>query len=318
MSSIRVAVTGASGFVGRALCIRLAAGGHVVVALTRSGVRVPGAETTSSIAGLTDREGLQRSFQGVDAVVHLAARVHVLRERAHDPLGAFRRVNVDGTRIVCEEAVRAGARRVVYVSSVKVHGEGKAEPYRESDALAPENAYGQSKLEAEQVVAAVVRGTASWTILRPPLVYGPGVGGNFQRLIRLASLARRVPVPLGGIRNRRSMVGVRNLAAALELSAHAPAAANQTYLVSDGEDLSTSQLIHQLALALGSRARLLPCPVGFLRALAGVTGRTAELDRLTGSLTVDNSALRGGPGWTPVVSVAEELRAVSDWWRSTR
>lgn len=315
-----IAVTGASGFVGRATCHWLTRGGTEVIAVGRSPAAAPDGTTFRTITGLGDAAGLRAAFDGADQVIHLAARVHVMREREPDPLGAFRRTNVDGTLAAYRAAVEAGVRRFVFVSSVKVHGEGRATPYTEADVPAPLDPYGVSKLEAERELAEARAGGAPCevTVLRPPLVYGPGVGGNFRQLIGLAQVAQRWPLPLGGIDNRRSLVAVANLADTLALLARHPAAGGRTYLVSDGHDLSTSELLARLAAALGRPARLWHVPGGMLRAAAALAGRAAQADRLLGSLTLDASRLRDELGWQPAVTVEQALAETARWWRAER
>jgi UDP-glucose 4-epimerase len=312
----RVAVTGASGFVGRRTCEALLAAGHEVTAVVRDRAAVAGT-LVRHVDGLDDEAALRSAFEGAQAVVHLAARVHVMRETAGDPLAAFRRVNVRGTETVYRAACAVGAARVVLLSSVKVNGEGRRRPYVEADPPAPLDPYGTSKLEAERALLAARRagGTADVVVLRPPLVYGPGVGGNFRRLLGLAERAMRRPLPLGGIPNRRSLVAVGNLADAIRHVLETPAAGGRTLFVSDGEDVSTSDLIARLARALGGRARLWPCPVRLLRTAASLVGRGAEAERLLGSLTVDATALRTGLGWSPPLSVDAALAETATWWR---
>ncbi len=311
----RVAVTGAAGFVGQSVCRVLRAQGHEVIAVVRREASAPAGTSVVGVPGL-DVTALRAAFASCDAVVHLAARVHVMRETAADPLAEFRRVNVDGSAAAYRAACAAGVRRFVFLSTVKVHGEGRATPYSESDLPAPVDPYGVSKLEAERLLASAreAGGTTDLVVLRPPLVYGPGVGGNFRRLVRLAELAQRLPLPLGGLDNRRSLVAVSNLADAIRFVIESSAAGGRTLLVSDGEDLSTSDLLDRLARALGGRARLLPCPTGVLRALAVLTGQRAVVDRLLGTLTVDSSALRTGLGWVPPHSVDATLAEVARWW----
>jgi nucleoside-diphosphate-sugar epimerase len=314
-----VAVTGASGFVGTALTASLAARGHPGTALSRSGAAPLPAIKTAQFSGFGDARALRAAFESIDVVVHLAARVHVMREHHSDPLAAFRRVNVEGTRAVYAAAREAGVERVVFLSSVKAMGEGSAAPYRESDAANPVDPYGISKLEAERVLAeGRALGGPEYVVLRPPLVYGPGVRGNFLRLLRLAALSGRVPLPLGGIANQRSLISITNLVSAIEVAALNPAAADQTFLVSDGQDLSTSELISALAASLGKPAMLWPCPVSLVRALASSVGRGAEADRLLGSLTVNSREIRQRLGWQPPQSVAEGLKETAEWWRRSR
>jgi nucleoside-diphosphate-sugar epimerase len=251
-------------------------------------------------------------------VVHLAARVHVLREHSSDPLAEFRRVNRAGTRRLAEAAMAAGVERFVFVSTVKVHGEvSPGRPLVESDRLAPSDAYSISKYEAEQELADVCgRSGMRLTTLRPPLVYGPGVGGNFARLLK--AVDRGVPLPFGALRNRRSMVYVENLADAIAAAIEARAANGGTYLVSDGEDVSTPELVRRPAAALGRRTRLLDVPVWLLRAGASVFGRARDFDRLVGDLAVDSGAIRRALAWTPPFSMSDGLAATAQRYRSTR
>lgn len=317
----RVLVTGASGFVGRRACVALAAAGWDVVAAIRgesARARVVGA-TPLIVGDLAREPDWPRALDGVDAVVHAAARVHVMRESAADPAAAFRRVNVEATGALARAALAAGVRRFAFVSSVKAMGEGLDRPYRETDEPRPTDAYGQSKLDAERLLLDVARaGPLEVTVLRPPLVYGPGVGGNFVRLLALARAARRVPLPLGGIANRRSLVHVDNLAAAITSAVSAERAVTGVFLVSDGEDLSTSELLGRLAAADGHRARLLPAPARLLRAAAHAVGRGAEADRLLGSLQLDPALFRRTFQWEPPVAVSDGLRQTMGWYDTAR
>lgn len=311
-------VTGASGFVGRAVCARLAASGARLVALSRGGEQIPGATKLISWKGVDDQAAVHRACEGADAVLHLAARVHVMRESAQAPLTAYRAVNVAGTESVAAAAIAAGVGRFVYVSTVKVHGEGRATPYREDDPPAPADPYAQSKVEAEAVVRSMEGSGIGWTILRPPLVYGPGVGGNFLRLLRLAGWAIRVPLPLGGLQNRRSLIYVANLADALATVVSRESARGRVFLVADDEALSTSELIHRLSAALGGRARLVACPVKLLRLAGRALGRDADLDRLLGSLEVDSAAIHRALAWTPPFTPVEGLAETARWHLSSR
>jgi UDP-glucose 4-epimerase len=271
-----------------------------------------------SVSSLDDVAGLARAFRGASQVVHLAARVHVLRETARDPLAEFRLVNVAGTRSVYRVACGAGAERFVYVSSVKVNGEGGQVPYTEDTLPAPVDPYGQSKLEAERALAeGRVAGGSPVVILRPPLVYGPGVGGNFRQLCRLADAGRFVPLPLGGIRNRRSLIALHNLADVIVRAATHPGAIDRTFLVSDGMDLSTSDLVARLTRALGGSPRLWRCPEALVRRVARWLGRPGVADRLLGSLTVDIGLVRRELGWAPPMSIDEGIEEVARWWQAT-
>jgi nucleoside-diphosphate-sugar epimerase len=267
------------------------------------------------VEDMTRPNNWMSALDGVGAVIHLAARVHVMHERAGDPLAEFRAVNVEGTRGLVRAAVAAGVQRFVFVSTVKVHGEGRSAPYIPSDPLQPADPYGQSKAEAESVVRSEGVGMVR-AVLRPPLTYGPGVGGNFRRLLRWTELAARWPLPLGGIPNRRSLVFVGNLSDALLHLATAPDGLKVAgrWLVSDGEDLSTSELVARMGRAARRTVRLVPCPRPLVRAAARLVGRGAEVDRLLGSLTVDVSGLRG-TGWSPPYTVDEGLYETVTWWR---
>jgi UDP-glucose 4-epimerase len=248
---------------------------------------------------------------GVDVVVHLAARVHVMPS-ASVPAGStadeYRRVNVLGTRRLAEQAVAAGVKRFVFLSSVKVHGE--TGHLREDSEMAPADPYGASKRDGEEALREIARQTGlEVVIVRAPLVYGPGVKANFQEL--LTAVQRGTILPLASISNRRSLVGVDNLADFIAVCMEHPAAASEAFLVSDGEDLSTPELVRRLAKATNTHARLMPLPVWAVRAAAAALGRTAAADRLTGSLTVDISKARRLLGWEPPVNLDEGLRRVA-------
>jgi nucleoside-diphosphate-sugar epimerase len=314
---MRVLVTGASGFVGRRVCAALLGGGHAVVAPVRSGVsRVPLQEgiEVEVLADPLSAVALAPLLGGVDGVIHLAARVHIMTEKVTDPLAEFRRVNVDGTRAVLTAAQEVGTRRLLYLSSIKVNGESRDTPYSELDTPCPVDPYGQSKLDAEAVVRSSGAGL-SWTIVRPPLVYGPGVGGNFRRLLHLAGVASRWPLPLGGIDNLRSMIFVDNLADAIATSVAHPAARDRTFLVSDDHDVSVSELLRRLAVAIGGRSRLFRAPGGLLRQAGLLLGRDADLDRVFGTLRIDCGLIQSTLGWRPPVALDEGLRMTAEWWQ---
>ncbi|HYH42221.1 MAG TPA: NAD-dependent epimerase/dehydratase family protein [Burkholderiales bacterium] len=310
-----VLVTGANGFVGRRLCEELAREGHRLRVAVRDPARAAGLPGEVVAVGELESADWSRAVAGVDVVIHLAARVHVMRERAADPLAAFRASNVEGTERLAREAVAHQVRRLVYVSSVKVNGERTdATPFTPDDAPAPQDPYGISKHEAERMLRAIADATdLEVTVVRPPLVYGPGVGGNFLRLLRLTR--RAVPLPFGAVDNRRSMIYNGNLASALGACAFHPAAAGKTYLVSDGEDLSTAALIRRLACALGVKARLVPVPRPILQLAGTVSGKAAEVDRLVGSLQVQSGGIRADLGWSPGYTVDEGLAETAAWFR---
>ena len=312
----RVLVTGATGFVGRTLVSTLIGGGHTVVAAVRrrDASLPPGAEPTviSDIGPETDwREALF----GVEAVIHAAAHVHAIGGPRGDPRGLHARVNRDGTRRLAQAAAAAGVHRFVFVSTVKVNGERTVPgtPFRESDTPRPETPYGIAKWEGEQALAEIAASSAmAVTVIRPPLVYGPGVGANFRALLRLCRSG--IPLPLGGIDNRLSLIAVENLADILCHAAEAPAAANQTFLVSDGEDISTSGLIRRLRAAMGRPPRLFPVPAALIRLAGALTGRGESAQRLLDSLTVDDGKLRRVLGWTPLVTPDRALAKMAAWF----
>ncbi|SEO80355.1 Nucleoside-diphosphate-sugar epimerase [Aquisalimonas asiatica] len=303
-------VTGATGFVGGAVVERLAADGRrVPVAGSRRSVSVPeGAElaVTPSLGAEADWSG---ALQGVEAVVHTAARVHVMDESAADPLAEYRRANVDGTLALAQQAAHAGVRRFVFVSSIKVNGEqtSPGSSFSAADAPAPVDPYGVSKAEAEAALFALGRQTGmEIVVVRPPLVYGPGAGGNFARMVRW--VGKGVPLPLGAVNNRRSLVGLNNLVDLLVTCLDHPAAVNQVFLAGDGEDFSTAGLVRRVAAAMGRNPRLLPVPPAILRIVARSLGRGDMAQRLLDSLQVDISHTRETLGWAPPVSVDEGLR----------
>ena len=308
-------VTGATGFVGAHLIPALRGAGWTVRAAVRSaGGSLPAAVEPVVVGDLTDAPDLREALAGVDAVIHLAGRAHVMRETAADVEGAFRRANVEATRHLAERAAAAGVRRFVFLSSVKVNGERTGDrPFTEADAPAPEDAYGRSKWRAEQALHAIAAATGlEVAVIRPPLVYGPGVRANFLRLLRLVE--RGVPLPLGSVCNRRSLVGVWNLCDLIVACAALPAAAGETFLVSDQQDLSTPALIRAIATAMGRPARLVPFPVAALRLAARLAGQGDAVERLVGSLLVDATRATRVLVWKPATTVEEGLRQTVDWY----
>ncbi len=301
---MKVLVTGASGFVGRAVAARLLSAGHQVRAAVRAPASAPPGTQAVAIGDLARPIDWGAALEGVDAVVHLAARVHVMRDTAADPDAAFAAVNLEATRRLAEAAVVAGVHRFLFASTVKVLGERTAlgHPFRDDARPAPEDAYGRSKLAAEELLMAMPR--LGPVVLRPPLVYGPGVRGNLRALARL--VRQGLPLPFGRLANRRSLVGVSNLAQAVELCLTHPDAAGRRLLAADWHP-TTAELVGALAAAGGGRARLLPVP-GFLFRAASVVGGGA-IARLTQSLEVDPAGL-AGLGWRPMVAPATELEAL--------
>jgi nucleoside-diphosphate-sugar epimerase len=257
------------------------------------------------------------ALTGISCVVHLAARVHIMRDSADDPLTEFRRVNTEGTLNLARQATTAGVRRFIYLSSIKVNGETTVpnRPFTPNNLAAPQDPYGISKHEAEVGLREIARTTGMQVIIiRPTLVYGKGAKGNFKSLMKL--VARGFPLPLGSINNFRSFVGIDNLVDFIITCLEHPGAANETFMVSDGEDLSTPDLIRRMARAMNRPERLLPVPTFVLKAAAAMLGRRGMAQRLSGSLQVDISKSRQLLGWNPPFSVDEGLkRAVGGNWR---
>jgi nucleoside-diphosphate-sugar epimerase len=259
------------------------------------------------------------ALEGIDCVIHLAARVHVMNETSVDPLDEFRKANVMGTEHLASSAAAQGVKRLVYVSSIKVNGEETTDgnSYTEHDTPAPLDPYGISKWEAELALHRVAKETGlEVVIVRPPLVYGAGVKGNFERMLRL--LSKGLPLPLASVKNLRSMIFIENLADALKVCATHPSASGKTYLLSDGEDISTSNLMRELAQGLGKPALLLPFP-GVLLILAGkLFGKSAEITRLLGSLQIDSGKIRRELNWQPPYTLHQGLNATTDWFKTAR
>ena len=305
---------------GDALCRRLQESGLLVRGAVRDPGKLPpggpsafnGFERVVLHDRSTESETKQ-ALQGVRAIVHLAARVHVMADHAADPLREFRLVNTNWTERLARAAVSQGVRRFVYMSSIKVNGEQSFVPFTEQDPANPRDPYGVSKWEAEQVLAQVSSQTGMETVVvRSPLVYGPGVGGNFLQLLKI--LRRGVPLPLACVQNRRSLIYRGNLVDALVCCVRDIRAAGQTYLVSDGEDLSTPDLIRRLGKALGAPVRLWPLPLWALRWIAQVAGKQAVIDRLLGSLTVNSSKIRREMDWHPPFPVDQGLAETASWY----
>jgi UDP-glucose 4-epimerase len=305
---MKICITGANGFVGNGLCDRLEREQHRVARI----VRRSQSPTDLAIGDIGPATEWSAALQACDVVVHLAARVHVMRDAASDPLQDYRQVNVAGTLSLARQAATAGVRRLVYISSVKVNGESTAPgaPFTAADTPAPVDAYGISKMETEEGLREIAANSGmEVVIVRPPLVYGPGVRANFLTLMRW--LSRGIPLPLGSIHNQRSLVALDNLVDLIVTCIHHPAAANRTFLVSDGEDLSTTELAGRLAAALDRPARLIPFAPWMLTAGAALLGKDEFAQRLCGNLQVDISKTRQALDWSPPVSVDAGLRATA-------
>jgi len=318
---MKVLVTGANGFVGRAMCNHLEANGHEVVHVVRRTISAGEIAVGEIGAGTGWSSAIAcRSCTGkdenVEAVVHLAARVHVMADQSSDPLAEFHRVNVDGSLNLARQAAAAGVGRFVFISTVKVNGEETfpGRPFTEDAFPAPQGAYAISKLEAELGLQAIARETGmEVVIIRPPLVYGPGVKANFLTMMRW--LDRGIPLPLGAIRNRRSLLALDNLVDFIITCVVHPAAANQVFLVSDGEDLSTTDLLRRTATALGKPARLLPVSREMVTLGLKLVGKNALAQRLCGSLQMDSRKARNLLGWRPSVGVDEALLKTAEHFK---
>ena len=306
----RILLTGASGFIGAAVQADLLSDRRFTL---RAAYRqlptqsVPGLQVCQ-ISDLTRDTDWQTALGNIEVVIHCAARVHVMKEHEADSLAAFRRVNVQGTLCLAEQAAQAGIRRFVYLSSIKVNGEGTSaeRPYTADDQPDPQDPYGVSKWEAEQGLQALAACTGmEVVIIRPVLVYGPGVKANFRNM--MSWLNRGIPLPLGAIANKRSLVAMDNLVDLIVRCIHHPAAAQQVFLVSDDEDLSTSQLLRRMARALGRPAYLLPVPMRLLSSVAQLLGKKALSQRLCGSLAVDIEKTKTLLEWSPPLGVDDAL-----------
>ena len=371
---MKILITGPDGFVGTSVCRGLVQRGHSVRGAQWKAVPLPAGCESVVVGNIDDATDWDDALRNVDVVVHLAARVHVMNEVAADPLLAFRSVNVGGTRGLAEAAAKAGVKRFVFMSSIKVNGEetgerdeggkqraevgtggdlsvevlsgedlsfkrekvlgggdlsgsgrkdlsvkgeeggGMVGAFSESDVPNPQDPYGVSKWEAEQVLRSIESSsTMEVTILRPPLIYGPGVKANFRKL--MDAVKKGVPLPLGCVNNSRSLLGLTNLTSAVIACVEHPEAGGETFVLCDGEDVSSAELVRCMAGALGRRPRLVPVPLGLMR-MAGVAfGKTAQVDRLFGSLVIDASKIRNMLAWQPPCDMATELMRLADSMR---
>lgn len=305
---VDVLITGSGGFIGHRLGATLARHGHRVRRAVRSR-RISSPVDDVFVVGDIDADTDWRAaLDGVEVVVHLAARAHVLRDAAHDPLAAFRRVNVAGTLNLAHQAVAARARRLVLLSSIGVNGAATHHrPFAPADPPAPHSPYALSKHEAEMGLKQVAHKTGlQVVVIRPPLVFGPHAPGNFGQLVRC--LRTGLPLPLGAVNNRRSFVAIDNLVDLIETCTWHENAVGRTLFVSDGDDMSTPDLLRRLSRAMGKPVHLLPIPPGLLLACASLLGRKTMAQQLCGSLQVDISETRHLLGWSPPLTVDEGLR----------
>ncbi len=316
-----VLITGATGFIGTALGSRLASDGLAVRGIVHNPEKktvLPRRVEPVVLPHIEDGPTLREALSGVDTVIHLAARVHVMHEVAADPLADFRRVNVLGTQRLAAMASEKKVKRFVFLSSIGVNGNATgAQPFTENDTPNPQNPYTQSKWEAERCLHEISgHSPMEVLIIRSPLVYGPGNPGNFLELLNL--VARGMVLPFGSVRNLRSFIYLENLVDAIITGSTHPRAAGQTYVVCDGEDVSTPELVRRVAFALGLPARLIPFLPGLLRIAGRVANRSAAVESLLGSLTVDCSKIRSETGWKPPFTMTEGLKATAEWYNKSR
>jgi nucleoside-diphosphate-sugar epimerase len=313
---MNILVTGANGFIGYALCNKLLSDNCKVKGIVRSknyndrflnGIEISQLE---SIGSKTEWSG---AINGMDYVVHLAARVHAIPNASQDLFSSFREINIAGTEQLAREAVLANVKRFIYISSVKVNGEGKSTPYNEEDIPTPKDAYGTSKWEAEKVLHKISKDTGmEVVILRSPLVYGPRVKANFLRLLKVVDLGF---LPFASINNRRSFIYLGNLVDAIVTCMKHPRAAGQTYFVSDGQDVSTPELIRHLGSALERPVMLFPFPTYLLKVASIIIGKSVAMDRLLASFTIDCSKIRRELGWQAPFSMFQGLRETVKWYK---
>jgi len=314
-----VLVTGAQGFVGLPLSTALVKLGYQVRCAVRSSFQVNQSQEALSVGDINGATDWDNALVDVAVVIHLAARVHVMNETAADALSAYRKVNVEGTLNLAKQAVQAGVKRFIFISSIKVNGEGTklGHPYCEEQAPLPMDAYGLSKYEAELALQQLAQDTGlEVVIIRPTIIYGPGVKANFKAMMRCLALG--IPLPLGSIHNQRSLLALDNLIDLIRVCISHPAAANQTFLASDGVDLSTPELLMAMGVALGKPARLIKLPEGLLMMGAKLLGQQAMAQRLCGSLQVDSSKARKLLCWQAPVSVQEALHKVAVAYRHSQ
>ncbi len=316
----KVLVTGANGFIGRSLCERIRTEGWQVVGAVRTlppAGHQPAGIDLFQVDSLGPEVDWDIALNKIDTVVHLAARTHVLKETVADPLEVYRNVNVIGTEHLAQVAATKGVRRFIYVSSIKVNGEERSTAYTEEDHPDPKDPYSISKLEAEQVLHKIADKTGlEVVILRPPLVYGPGVKANFLQLINIVN--RGILLPLARVDNQRSLIFLENLVDALQACITHPKAAGKTFLLSDGKDVSTTQLIQMISSALGKPSRLFPLPPDLLRFLGKMTGRSNTVSRLLDTLIVNMDKIRQELNWVPPHSMEQGLRETAKWYMQSK
>jgi len=314
---MRFLVTGANGFIGRNLCAELVHLGHFVRAAVRNKDNSLEHVELSAVGDMDGHTDWQGALSKIEVVIHLAARVHVMKDNANDPLSEFLRINLSGTSNLATQAAKAGVKRFVYMSSIKVNGDrtSGARLFTESDEPNPQDPYAISKSRAEQELKRIANETGlEVVIVRPPLVYGPGVKGNFINL--MSAIDRGLPLPLAGANNMRSMIYVGNLVSALIACAQNPYAAGKTYLVSDGEDISIVNLVNRIAKLLNCKDGSFYLPVGLMKIVTALLGRSEQYERLFGSLKINDEKIRSELNWFPPYSMEQGLNETAKWYRT--
>ncbi len=315
---MKVLITGANGFIGRYLSKTLHEIGYIVKGTVRSQQKdlfLPDTTKICMVGDISSTTDWHNILRGIDVIVHLAARVHIMKETSNNPLTEYRQVNTLATERLAIQAVDSGVKRIVYLSTIKVNGEKTSDKsFTEIDRPYPEDNYALSKWEAEQCLSHIAETTnLEVVIIRPPLVYGPGVKGNFYNLLKL--LKNGIPLPFANIKNIRSLIYIGNLSDAIIKCIQHPLAANKTFLISDGEDLSTPDIIKQLSMALGKTARLVPFPTNLLHIAGAVSGKMHIIKRLTDSLAIDSSKIRNDLTWTAPFTVSQGFKNTADWFK---
>lgn len=307
-------MTGANGFLGKAIATELVKQGFVVLCASRSAFELYGAQTIR-IGTLENKLDWDEYLSGVDCVIHTAARVHIMKEYAADPYQAFHKVNVAGTLNLAQQARQHGVRRFIYLSSIGVNGNHNTDPFLETDKPNPKDPYAKTKLEAELKLFALAKETGlQVVIIRPPLVYGYRAPGNFGSLLPWVN--KGIPLPFGAVHNKRSFIALDNLVNFILLCISHPKAANAIFLIADGEDVSTTELLKKTAKAFGKALRLIPVPVSLMKFAASLIGKEDLAIRLFGSLQVDSTKARELLGWKPVITMDGQLQKIADAYRN--
>lgn len=309
---MKIFITGVNGFVGRSLTLKLMDENYVVRGCIRTGSAIEALSIHELFQKeISVNENWSQAMSDIDVVIHTAARAHVMNETAIDPLREYRSVNVDGTLHLAREAAAAGVERFIFISSIGVNGNFSTLSFNELDKPQPKEPYAISKYEAEQGLLKIAHETSmEVVIIRPPLVYGLRVKANFLSIIEWVN--RRVPLPFGAINNQRSLVALDNLVSFIIHCIDHPKAANETFLISDGEDVSTTELLRKVAKAFGKKALLIPIPVWLMALVAKLVGKSDVANRLFGSLQIDSSKARKLLGWKPVITMDEQLKKIAD------